>query len=94
MAAVQERGACGWLAFVSLGEGWRGPGCWYVSRCLSLFTLARTILPDYPFAKYNVQTSHYVYSQDEYSRLLEGSVAFGDPACARSHIEAGRPRLD
>ncbi|KAI0776145.1 hypothetical protein BD413DRAFT_526828 [Trametes elegans] len=26
---------------------------------------------DYPFAKYNVQTPHYVYSQDEYNRLLE-----------------------
>ncbi|TFY67633.1 hypothetical protein EVJ58_g1478 [Rhodofomes roseus] len=26
---------------------------------------------DYPFAKYNVQTMTYVYSQDEYMRLLE-----------------------
>ncbi|KAI0329529.1 hypothetical protein GY45DRAFT_1279515 [Cubamyces sp. BRFM 1775] len=26
---------------------------------------------DYPFAKYNIQPPHYVYSQDEYSRLLE-----------------------
>ncbi|KAI0832741.1 hypothetical protein BC628DRAFT_1414996 [Trametes gibbosa] len=26
---------------------------------------------DYPFAKYNVQSPDYVYSQDEYSRLLE-----------------------
>ncbi|KAI0355387.1 hypothetical protein OH77DRAFT_1424874 [Trametes cingulata] len=26
---------------------------------------------EYPFAKYNIQTPHYVYSQDEYSRLLE-----------------------
>ncbi|OJT07101.1 SWR1-complex protein 4 [Trametes pubescens] len=26
---------------------------------------------DYPWAKYNIQTAEYVYSQDEYSRLLE-----------------------
>ncbi|KAI9000718.1 hypothetical protein BD414DRAFT_472532 [Trametes punicea] len=26
---------------------------------------------EYPFAKYNVQPPHYVYSQDEYNRLLE-----------------------
>ncbi|KAI0677239.1 hypothetical protein C8Q78DRAFT_1001816 [Trametes maxima] len=26
---------------------------------------------EYPFAKYNIQTTFYVYSQDEYSRLLE-----------------------
>ncbi|KAI9064844.1 hypothetical protein FKP32DRAFT_1591067 [Trametes sanguinea] len=26
---------------------------------------------EYPFAKYNIQPPHYVYSQDEYSRLLE-----------------------
>ncbi|KAI0638499.1 hypothetical protein C8Q77DRAFT_1091472 [Trametes polyzona] len=39
---------------------------------LSHWTKASTD-PDaeYPFAKYNVQTPHYVYSQDEYSRLLE-----------------------
>ncbi|TBU33025.1 hypothetical protein BD311DRAFT_749067 [Dichomitus squalens] len=28
---------------------------------------------DYPFAKYNVQTTPYVYSQDEYNRFLEDS---------------------
>lgn len=28
---------------------------------------------DYPFAKYNVQPNPYNYSQDEYTRLLEGS---------------------
>ncbi|KAF5363422.1 hypothetical protein D9756_000389 [Leucocoprinus leucothites] len=26
---------------------------------------------DYPFAKYNAQTAHYTYSQDEYARYLE-----------------------
>ena len=29
--------------------------------------------PEYPFAKYNVQPKPYNYSQDEYTRLLEGS---------------------
>lgn len=27
---------------------------------------------DYPFAKYDIQNPDYTYSQDEYSRLLEG----------------------
>lgn len=27
---------------------------------------------EYPFAKYNVQNADYTYSQDEYTRLLEG----------------------
>lgn len=29
--------------------------------------------PDYPFAKYNVQPQPHDYSQDEYTRLLEGA---------------------
>lgn len=29
-------------------------------------------ISEYPFAKYNVQTPNYTYSQDEYMRFLEG----------------------
>ena len=36
-------------------------------------TLGTSIAIDYPFAKYNVQATPYVYSQEEYSRLLEGA---------------------
>jgi DNA methyltransferase 1-associated protein 1 len=40
--------------------------------------LSRLTSPDdcteYPFAKYNVQPTVYTYSQDEYNRLLEGTL--------------------
>lgn len=32
---------------------------------------------DYPFAKYNIQPISFVYSQDEYTRLLEGEPLAG-----------------
>ena len=30
------------------------------------------ICAEYPFVKYNIQPNSYVYSQDEYTRLLDG----------------------
>jgi hypothetical protein len=29
---------------------------------------------EYPFAKYNIQPTTYTYSQDEYTRFLEGEI--------------------
>lgn len=31
---------------------------------------------EYPFAKYNIQHPIYTYSQDEYTRFLEGEIMF------------------
>ena len=34
----------------------------------------KLLLSEYPFAKYNIQHPTYTYSQDEYTRFLEGEI--------------------
>lgn len=36
------------------------------------FDISLCLRAEYPFVKYNVQPTEYTYSQDEYTRFLEG----------------------
>lgn len=50
-----------------VGKLWPSLSVIMKMSCLNLTLL------DYPFAKYNVQGPQYVYTQEEYTRLLEGA---------------------
>ena len=43
--------------------------------------VALTLQSEYKFAKYNVQPNVYAYSQEEYQRLLAGTLLFESRSC-------------
>jgi hypothetical protein len=50
------------------------------------------ITSEYPFARYNAKSPDYTYSEEEYTKFLEGTRLVDSPA-AHAHI-IGRPGMD
>ena len=67
---VHKQRPLGCIATLSLGQTLR-PSRRYVIPLIS-HTSPPILLPEYPFAKYNVPTKSFDYSQDEYAHLLDG----------------------
>ena len=43
-------------------------------QSVTLVSILTRMYKEYSFAKYNVQSTNYIYSQDEYNRFLEGEA--------------------
>jgi hypothetical protein len=56
------------------------------------YYLSVKITSEYQFARYNAKSPDYTYSEDEYTKFLEGT-RFGHDPVTRPHI-IGRPRMD
>jgi hypothetical protein len=57
----------------------------------SVITCVKIIL-EYPFARYNTKSPDYTYSEEEYTKFLEGTRLVHRPA-TRTHV-IGRPGMD
>ncbi len=73
MEKFQEPRSDGLVTARSLDQSKYTSGCWCVfcacpkhCRCISRL--------DYPFAKYDLHLADYSYTQEEYSRTLEGNL--------------------
>lgn len=58
---------------------------------LSVITYVK-ITSEYPFARYNAKSPDYTYSEEEYTKFLEGARLVHSPA-THTHI-IGRPGMD
>jgi hypothetical protein len=58
---------------------------------LSVITCLKITL-EYPFARYNAKSPDYTYSEEEYTKFLEGAKLVRSPA-THAHI-IGRPGMD
>jgi hypothetical protein len=56
------------------------------------YHLSVEITSEYPFARYNAKSPDYSYSEDEYTKFLEGARLGHNPVTP-AHI-IGRPRMD
>ena len=50
------------------------------------------ITSEYPFARYNAKSPDYTYSEEEYTKYLEGARFVNSPA-THAHV-IGRPGMD
>lgn len=73
MPCLQKWRTQGFARTQALDKGIDTSGCWY-ALTLKLVVNISPYLQEYPFAKYNVQLTTYTYSQDDYTRFLEGAL--------------------
>jgi hypothetical protein len=52
------------------------------------------VLQEYPFAKYHIQTIDYTFSQDEYTRFLEGMFEHCYDRSDEAFTMLNRQRMD